>query len=244
MIFFYKHILLLICLVISHKGFSQISDLEPKELVLAYKKAIPYPQEVFSGGQYALGEVFQVEGTPYLESNDFIKSNLTINGFTFGDVLLNYNIQKDQLVTFHPTNFQRIILNTEKISSFNLGKKRFFIRLEQNDGYVFHKSGYYEVIWDKELLVLAKHFKVDRLKKDYNASELKHFEFIYNTHYFIKLEKQLFRINKKKDVANALGIPKARINKILRQKQLRFKKQTTESLAAIAAQYASDRSKN
>ncbi|GAB3649466.1 hypothetical protein GCM10028791_15040 [Echinicola sediminis] len=234
LLFFY------LCCILGQQGFSQTDQQTDQGLVSAYKKIIPFPQEVFSGGQYAVGEAFHIEGSPFLISNDFVKGQITINGFTYTDILLNYDIQKDQLITYHPNNFQRIVLNAQKINSFVLPTNRKFIKSPVNQGYAFHKSGYYEVLWDQKLIVLVKHTKEENLKKDYNASASKHFEFSYRTHYFIEIGDKFYRINNKKDLAKALGISKRQINRSLKKAKLKYKKQTASSLVNVAANYVSD----
>ncbi|WP_186755623.1 hypothetical protein [Echinicola salinicaeni] len=236
---FYLFAFLLFCLTLSRSVYSQHNDTIPQELIAAYKKVIPYPQEVFSGGQYDISKAFHIEGTAFLASSEFKESCITINGISFDDILLNYDIQKDQLVTFHPNNFQRIIINSQKVNSFTLADGRHFIKTSENKDYYFDQNGYYEVLLEGDISVLAKHLKVDELKKELSSDETKNFYFIHMKHFFIQSNGDFFRINKKRDLAKTLGIPKKQINKTLKKMQIKYNKQTAESLVAIVEDYLS-----
>ncbi|WP_215225790.1 hypothetical protein [Echinicola shivajiensis] len=241
---FYKFSIILYCLTLSRSVYSQINDAVPQELIASYLKLIPNPQEVYSGGQYAVSEAFHIEGTAFLESSEFTEGSLSINGLFFENILLNYDIQKDQLVTFHPNNYQRIILNARKVDSFTMGNGRYFIKINGNTDYYLHKNGYYEVLLEGEMAVLAKHSKVDELKKEVSSDDVRKFYFIHNTHFFIFSNGQFYRIKKKKDLASLLGIPKKQMNKVLKKEQLKFKKQTAESLVVVVQAHLSNVSKN
>ncbi|UCS91932.1 hypothetical protein KZP23_14495 [Echinicola marina] len=234
----------LYCLAISYSACSQVNDTIPPALVAVYLGLIPEPQEVYSGGQYAVGKAFHIEGTSYLESADFEKGSITINGLNYENILLNYDIQDDQLVTFHPRNYQRIIINAQRVNSFTLANGRCFIRTNENKEYFLHRRGYYEVLLKGDIAVLAKHIKVEELKKDQNSKETKRYFFIHTTHFFIRQKDRFYRINKKKDLALVLDIPKKQLNQSLKEQQLKFKKQTAESLVTIVKAYLTNESKD
>ncbi|MBD8491317.1 hypothetical protein IFO69_21370 [Echinicola sp. CAU 1574] len=240
---FYKYTLLMCCQFSALYCFGQLDGTNYPQLEEVYNKIIPYPQEVSSGGQYASGKSFHIEGTPYISSQDFVYGEITINGQRFEHIILNYDVESDQLVTYHPNTYQRIILDAKKVQSFTMENNRSFASLDANPGYIWHRNGYYEVLWDDEICFLAKHYKISKIKKDFGADN-KQFEFEHHQHYFIRKGDQIHRINTKKDVAEVLGMPKKEIKRIIREKGLQYKKNTPECLVAIADFYTNKFNKN
>ncbi|GGF40682.1 hypothetical protein GCM10011339_31550 [Echinicola rosea] len=209
-------------------------------LLEAYKEKIPHPQETATGGQYEVGSLFYVDGTPFLESSEFTKGQVTINGEEFDQVLLNFDVVRDQLITYHPRNYQQIILDYRKVQAFQLQNGRKFIQVEENPGYSWHFNGYYEVLWDDKITILSKHYKEEEIKKDHGSSD-KSFEFEIHEDFFVMTSQGFHRINRKKDIETYMGIPKKQVKQLLKKEGLRFKKQLREVLVVLGAFYSSEK---
>ncbi|AWW29235.1 hypothetical protein DN752_03250 [Echinicola strongylocentroti] len=241
--YFYLGTTALFFLFICFSGHAQDVPTENPLLLQAYKSKIPHPQETSTGGQYEVGSLFYVDGTPFLVSSEFGAGQVTINGERFDQVLLNFDVVRDQLITYHPRHYQQLILDHRKVQAFQLKGDRKFIQVKENPGYPWHYNGYYEVLWDDGITILSKHYKEEEIKKDPISSN-KSFEFEIHEDFFVKTPQGYHRIKRKKDIEEAMGIPKKQVKKLMRSEGLRFKKQLREVLIALGAFYSSQTSNN
>lgn len=223
-------------LAIITNSLAQTDTSDRQALASAYKEIIPYPQEVSTGGQYEVGGTFHVDGTPFLVSKDYGYGQVVINGQAFDQVLLNFDVLRDQLLAYHPNTYKQMVLDNRKVSSFQLENGRKFILIPESFGYMWHQNGYYEVLWENKITIFSKHYKIEEIKKDY-ASEAK--AFFYDTHedFFIQQQGQITRIKSKKDIAETLDLPKRQVSQIIRKNNLRPKKQLREVLLKVADFY-------
>ena len=178
----------------------------PLDLEETYLSNIPFHQEVISGGYY-VDPPYNIEGNPYFHSKSFEKGNITINGLTYGAVPLLYNIQKDQIITFHPLHSQKILLNSEKVNAFTLliPEKTLFIKIENNDFYSHHNNGFYELVINGNAQLLCKHYKTTSAKKEVGKYSG---YFIESSDYLLKKNDQIMLVKNRKQAFEFLGLEK------------------------------------
>lgn len=217
----------------------QANQTELNELKGLYQELIPYPQEISAGGIYEAGGTFHIEGTAFLVSSEFIRGNVSINREIFRNLFLNYDVMRDQLVTYHSANFQQIVLDARKVEMFGLANDRTFMKIDRNTSYSWHKNGFYEVLLDAEIKFLSKHYKTEEIQRDYGSSE-KAFIFINHEDFFVMKDQEFIRIRTKKDLANAAGISKKEINSVLRKNGLRFNKNQHRTMIEVGKAYFSN----
>ncbi|QDH80920.1 hypothetical protein FKX85_18470 [Echinicola soli] len=236
--YFYLGTTVFVLYFLSLTGYAQDAPSGEFLLQKVYNDKIPFPQETSTGGQYEVGGTFHVDGTPFLVSSEYGEGSVTINGEQFDHVLLNFDVVKDQLITYHPRNFQQIILDNRKVQAFQLKNGRRFIQLPDIPGYSWHFNGYYEVLWDDQVTIISKHYKEEEIKRDFGSSD-KSFEFENHEDFFVKTADGYHRITRKKHIEESMGIPKKQVNKIIRKEGLRFKKQLRQALIALGNFYTS-----
>ena len=163
-----------------------------------YLSNIPFHQETISGGYY-VDPSPRIEGNPYFRTKSFEMGTITINGLTYESVPLLYNIQKDQIITFHPVHSQKILLNSEKINAFTFSSpdNSIFVQIENNDSYPQHNNGFYELVKDGQAQLLCKHYKTKSTKKEVGKYSG---YFIENTDYLLKKNDEVIVIKKRKQV--------------------------------------------
>ncbi|WP_194976567.1 hypothetical protein [Aquiflexum lacus] len=191
------------------------------ELERTYLTNIPFHQEVISGGYY-VDPPPNIEGNPYFKSKSFENGTITINGLTYESVPLLYNIQKDQIITFHPVHSQKILLNSEKINAFILftPEKSVFVQIENNDTYPHHNSGFYELVKDGDAQLLCKHYKTTSAKKEVGKYSG---YFTEDSDYLLKKNKQVIVVKKRKQAFEFLGLEKKELLKELKKNGIYFR---------------------
>lgn len=215
--------------------FGDLTAQDAASLDNIYKANIPLHQETISGGFY-LDPPPTIEGDPYLFSKHFELGDLTINGIFYANVPLLYNIYTDEIVTFHPEHKQRVLIKTEKINAFSIHKKPVvnFIKIAENPGYGFHGNGFYEVLDSGKAILLSKHYKTRKEKKEiskYTSS------FVDKEDFWLQMDGNLRPINKRKDVIQLLGVDKKEIKTLANERNLIYRTDKRSYLQMVLGYY-------
>jgi hypothetical protein len=183
-----------------------------------YREQLPYFQELITGGQYQEPSRL-IEGDPYYFSRQFEKGTLTINGITYPEVPLLYDIFRDQVVTFHPVFNQKILIKPEKIDGFGLGNGDKFRHFLGNENYFKNANGIYEVLGEGKFSALAKKYKTTKPLR-----EMSKYDEVYlvKADYFIWKNGVFYSVKKGNQVFEILGIEKKAAKKDLRNRNLNF----------------------
>lgn len=200
----------------------------------SYKAELPYFQELITGGQYVEARK-TIEGHPFYFSRQFGDGSLMINGITYPDVPLMYDIYMDQAITFHPIYNQRILINPDKIDEFYLSNGERFHYFEGNESYSNHSNGLYQVLNEGENLVLVKRFKTTKSSRDISIYTD---EFVEKKDFFIRKSGVFNQINKSKQAFEVLGLDKKVANKYLKERKIRFQ-DTPEKYLITLVEFAS-----
>lgn len=183
-----------------------------------YKDQLPYFQELITGGQYQEPSRL-IEGDPYFFSRQFESGSLTINGITYPEVPLLYDVYMDQVVTFHPVFKQKILIKPEKIDAFTLANEANFSHYAGNESYLRNGNGVYQVLAKGEFTALAKHFKTTKSKR-----ELSKYDEIYvdKSDFFLWKSGVFYPVHKGSQAIEILGLEKKQVKKELRANRLNF----------------------
>ncbi|MDX5338626.1 MAG: hypothetical protein LPK25_06350 [Cyclobacteriaceae bacterium] len=185
----------------------------------AYQAEFSHFQELITGGQYAEPSRL-IEGDPYYFSRQFEKGSLSINGITYPEVSLLYDIYRDQVVTFQPVFNQKILIKPEKIDGFVLGNGDRFRHFIGNESYGKNGNGVYQVLGEGEFLALAKRTKSTKPKRELSKYDS---EYVMKVDFFLWKNGEFFPIQKPNQAFEILGLEKKKIKKELKANQLNFK---------------------
>lgn len=205
-----------------------------KELAEAYQSNIPLNQEIVSGGYYA-DPPQDIEGSPYFKSKNFEFGSITINGLTYENVPLLYNIYLDDVITFHPIHKQKTLIKPDKVDDFLLPENIKFILVKDNPEYSHHGKGFYELVKDGEKSnLLCKHFKTIKSKREMSQYS---FIFLDKLDYLIQKEGQIMEIKKKGQAIGFLSLDKKKINRKAKEKGLNYHSDTRGYLSFLVESY-------
>jgi len=214
-------------------GFSS-AQIQPK-IQTQYTENIPFHQEVISGGHY-VDPPNNIEGHPFLLEKKFEIGNITINGLSYEEIPILYDIHTDLVITFHPVHRQKIIIQTEKINSFTIfdPKEVKFIKIENNFEYSNHNNGFYELVIDGNSQLFCKHFKTISSKKEIGKySKI----FIEESDYLLKKENEILLVKKRGQIFEFLGLEKKSIQKEIKRKGIYFKSDPRAYLSIVTEFY-------
>lgn len=221
-------------LIISVCVVSNLQAQSSQELEDAYKANIPLHQEIVSGGYY-VDPPQNIEGFPYFKSKNFEYSSLTINGLTYENVPLLYNIFSDEVVTFHPVHKQKTLIKTDKIDGFVLPDKITFIRINENPEYSHHGKGFYELVEKGEQAnLLCKHFKTTKAKREMTQYSS---VFVDKSDFLIQKGDQIEEIKSKGQAITFLGLDKKLVNRGAKEKSLNYRNDRRRYLSFLVESF-------
>jgi hypothetical protein len=186
----------------------------------AYQEEIPYFQELITGGQYAAPSA-RIKGDPYFITRQFEAGTLRINGISYPQVPLIYDIFRDQLVTFHPIFNQKILIKPEKIDGFEWSDGKLFRFFSGNESFLHHGNGIYQVLGQGKSIALVKRYKTTRSFRDISRYDA---EYVEKKDYFLWKEGTFFPIKKSSQAFTALQLNAKELKKELKSKGLQFNK--------------------
>ncbi len=203
-------------------------DLSYASIYDEYSNIVGKSGRLYNGLEYAFDDI-QIRGHPFLDRKLFLRNTIVYDGFTYTDIEIMYDVYRDQLVMAHEDEygaFARIALYSERVNGFTY-QDRTFIRLSE----VSAGIGFYEILYQGELQVLAKRMKKTRPSKD----ELYQYEFHSSDIYFIRKGLFYHQVKSRGDVYAVFGEEKkalktyAKKNDIHKMKFELFMKAIAES---------------
>ncbi len=197
----------------------------------SYQEEIPYFQELITGGQYAAPSSL-IKGDPYFVTRQFEAGTLRINGISYPQVPLLYDIYRDQLVTFHPIFNQKILIKPEKIDGFEWGDGKLFRFFPGNESFLHHGNGIYQVLGQGKAIALVKRYKTTRSLREIARYNL---EYVEKKDYFLWKDGAFFPIKKSSQAILALQLNVKALKKELKGKGLKFNKDPEAYLNYLVA---------
>lgn len=200
-----------------------------------YQSNIPLHQETISGGFY-VDPPPSIQGDPYFSSKNFEIGNLTVNGITYQNVPLLYNIYSDEIITFHPEHRQRVLIKTDKINAFSFleKSKSNFVKIAENPDYSHHGNGFYEVIASGKVDLLDKHYKTRKEKRELSKYTS---EFLEKNDFWLRKGGEMRLVRKKGEVFDFLDLEKKEVRKMAKQQNLIFKSDKRAYLLMVVSHY-------
>ena len=217
-------------------GFSGISASEYKFFTstVTEQDTIKERQILFNGILWT-NKYHRIKNDQFLFSDYFLPGTLTINGQTFRNIKLRYDIYSDEIMT--PMNLEDIVqLNKEMVDSFSISfdnkvYKFTNIREETLKGF----QGYYDVLYKGRSALYIKHKKEISL----SLTETTDGEFyLDNRIYFVK-DGIIYPITKTKDLFKILNDDRVLIRNYIKSNKLKVSKKIPESFVPVIRYYDS-----
>ena len=165
----------------------------------------------------------------FLFSKEYLPGILTIRGKTFNNVLLKYDIFKDEVLT--PIDSGRILqLNKELIDSFSISfqnRKYQFIKM-QEDTLKTSKSFFNVLYKGKTTLLLKFEKKIDKL-----SVEGKYDKFYQINRIFIVSDEKLYPVSGKGDLFKLFQKDKIQLKDFMKKSKLRISGKEPESFIPV-----------
>ena len=174
----------------------------------------------------------RVDGDQFLFTNYFLPGTVSIDGKTFKNLLIRYDIYSDEIMI--PVNREDIVqLNKEMIDSFSItfeNKVHRFIKIQEDtlNGLKGYKD-YFNVLYKKESALYIKYRK--EISPD--ITDKSDGEFIVAHKVYLVKDKIVHPIITKNDLFNALNTDKVQIKNYLKRNKLKVSKKNPASFIPV-----------
>ncbi len=218
----FKFLLLLGLLFTIQKGWGQVlnGDSILRKASADYLLLMKQNASLYNGAEYIAPKQL-IEGFPFFGRENYFDGFVITSGVSFFDVPIQYDLVNDVLLIWSHDRSILLMLNSEKIERFQLGKES-FIRaglIKQNDAET-HK-GFFQLIHEGQHMAVSKKRKVVVQKTASDKSYAFYKQF--NTYYLI-INGDWIQVGSQKSVINALKDNKDAIKAFINKQQLNFRK--------------------
>lgn len=175
-----------------------------------------------------------IEGIAYFYSADWQKGSVVYEGTRYQNILMKYDLVKDQLVVAQSeSGGLPISLNSFRVSEFSFLNYQ-FIRVENENPGQELNSGFYRLLNAGRVTALARTEKTISERIVDNKVVQK---FETKTRYYISRGDQYYKIKNKNDLFRILGDHKIELHEFLRENKLNYRKNPEKTLAASVKFY-------
>ncbi|HVU58322.1 MAG TPA: hypothetical protein VHD83_24845 [Puia sp.] len=196
----------------------------------AYLKPEP---GLFRGKRYREYSYQLAEGHPFFGDGKMHKGSVLYDSVLYQDLMLWYDMVKDQLVMTSPYGAYKIYLIGNQVDSFTIGD-HIFIHQKDSLNPSAPRRGFYEQLYKGQISVLKKNKKV--IHEDLQLSGVRQF-IDSSLSYYIKKGDTYYSIGNKRSLSHALKDRSKDLNKFLRQNKLKVRKDLENTLIKVAAWY-------
>jgi hypothetical protein len=176
-----------------------------------------------------------IKGDQFLFSNDYLPGSLTINGKSFNNLGISYDIYNDEIIilTNHGSNLQ---LNKEMVDSFSLvyNFKTYRFKNTMEDS-LPNIKGYVNVLYKGKSALFVKYKEEIQILAVDNKYDL----FFQTYRIYLQKEGIVHQINSKRELLKLLYEDKSQIKDFIRKNKLKISKKEPESFVPVIRYYDS-----
>lgn len=186
---------------------------------------------IFNGKQhYAYSSL--IEGYAYYPDNEWKTGTVVYDGIAYNNILLKYDIVKDEVVITSPEGSIYIALFSPRIQEFTFSEFK-FINIEKGNEYLL-PQGFYRVLLKGQATVLSKVTK--SIKEEIVNNELNR-RFEQETKYYIVKEGKCRYIRNKEALLSSLQEKRKAVQDYISHNKLKYRKQIEETIVAATRFY-------
>lgn len=214
--------------------YAQKADTTAKQAIAFavefYRKSTEESQHLYNGPEYYIYDARSKEHQ-FFESDEMEEGSVYYDGQLYPNVLIMYDIVKDEVAIEHLNRYDQLQLQKEKVHFFTVFN-HYFIRLEKaNTGL---RTGFYDLLYDKRLKVLVRRIK----ERDEVIDQMKIVvEFPAKNFFYVYKDGVYHNVSSKNSVLKLFEDQKKALRKYIRENQLRFKKDRENSIVKVTTYY-------
>jgi hypothetical protein len=199
-----------------------------------YNPFIQKQSRLYNGIEH-LGYNPRIKGHAYYIEKDLQTGTVTYDGLEFANVLMIYDLLKDQLIVQHINGFSKIGLVSEKVKEFTIHTHHFIRLVADTVSRSPITTGFYDEVYKGRLNVLVRRGKfIEETIKD----ELER-EFIPLTFFFIQKEGVYYPVKNYKGLMALLKDRSKEVKQYLRKNKIKYRKGAEYAIVKAVEYYDS-----
>lgn len=187
---------------------------------------------LYNGKEYVF-YTFRMRGDPYFATTKFSQGWVSYEGKKYDSLSLLYDLSRNELVILTADQKSAIVLHNESVDSFGFSDNK-FIKLEKDEKMHLDYAGFYNLLYDGHIQILARRKKViSDLIENYAVIML----FSSQDRFYILKNGMYYPVSKSKDVFDVLADKRKQLKKMLRRNHIKIKKNDFENSLMKAAEF-------
>lgn len=182
-------------------------------------------------GWLHIGYSHKIEGNAYYPGREWQKGTVIYDGLSFPDVLMMYDVYKDELIVQH---FHKLMLNlhNEKVKEFSFGNSR-FIRIERDSAKRMTLStGFYQEMHKGKISFLVKRQKI----MEETITDVLEQKFLSKNYYYVNRNETWHAVKTYKDLLAVFKDHQKEVRQHLKKNKVRYRKDK-ENAILLAVQH-------
>jgi hypothetical protein len=200
---------------------------------VSYLKLMGENASLFNGGEYVSPRQ-QIDGFPFYGQENQYKGALYFSGVWYFNLPIHLDLVNDKILMWSFDDSRLLMLNSEKIDRIKLGETQFVNASLISNPATSAKTGFYQLVYDGKIKVLAKRQKVVVQKSSSDRTFAFYKQF---TKYFIVVNDKWSEVSSKNSVLSILSDKRDNLKGYINKEKLNYKKSTEIFLEKVARYY-------
>ncbi|MEN0053039.1 MAG: hypothetical protein AAGC65_05185 [Mucilaginibacter sp.] len=237
------YLIVIFFILLSKPVLGQISlhDTAAQQIVLnhikeVYNTAIGQQSRLYNGPEYDVYSPIIKGNANFLDKVEFVPGTVTYDGIFYKDVPMMYDLNKNVLVALLYNKFSRYVLLNERVQSFDLLNHHFIhIIADSANNNTVIRDDFYDLVYNKELVVLVK-----RSKSIQNTSGTNTLETYFtptSLSFYLKKDNNYYSVGGQNALLTVLKDKKKELLQYIKANKIKFKKTPEEAMIAIVSRY-------
>ncbi|MEO6648401.1 MAG: hypothetical protein ABIN89_18570 [Chitinophagaceae bacterium] len=226
----------------SSKAIGQITEKDSiifqasiKNALTVYHNFMPNPSGLYNGSQYISYAHLIKDNHPYFQSDSMNKGTITYDSVLFENVLLLYDIVKEQVVINDPYKIYKICLINEKVNEFSVLGRTFIRLIRDSLNRNILSTGFYDRLYQGSITLYEKEIK--KLQEVIVSQELQRIIYPINN-FYLEIGGKFYSINRKKTLLNLLQKNRRKeIQQFIRKNKLNYRRDKENTLLKVVKYY-------
>lgn len=207
---------------------------QKKEALELYYNALSMQAGLYNGSEYIVYTSLLKDGHPYLDTAKLTTGNVFYDGMPYREVLMLYDIVKDELIVQHFNKVFYIQLVQSKVDEFDILGRKFLHLGKDSTQKANVKNGFYELLYNGNIKLYARRIKTIQ---EYIPDMQVERRVFSNNRYFIFKDGAYHEVFNQSSVLKVLADKKNMLRQALRKQRIRFRKQREAAMKLMLQQY-------
>jgi len=199
----------------------------------AYLKLMGENASVFNGAEYVSPRQ-QIDGFPFYGQENQYKGALYFSGVWYFNLPIHLDLVNDKILMWSFDGSRLLMLNADKIERVKLGETQFVNASLILNAASSPKTGFYQLVYDGKIKVLAKRQKVIVQKSSSDRAFAFYKQF---TKYFIVVNDKWADVSSKNSILNILSDKRDALKGYISKEKLNYNKSTELFLEKVVRYY-------